>query len=350
MASAAQQRRLVEQQRQAQLATRASFLTEFLAAWGLLDLSNLDSVTPHWLRLVMRLIRAFRQESADSALNSYRELRRLSLNQPGAPDEQFAMPDVHFDLGDLDAAERRISQLSRRTHRTADTPPGDPTRFTREPVRLRQPHRQPGVTIKWDRTDKAAENALQITGPINIKARIARGESPEKAKRNALVDAAGSAGRHVLNGGRSTNLVLVQNDRAALGWIRVTDGNPCAFCAMLCSRGLTWGPYAADSFKKSNEKFSGKVFEDAVNGDPRLIGGRGEAKVHDHCGCAVVPVFSRSDPLLDQGKQFRELWNANIRNQYSGEDAIRAWRRLHERPEVFARKAAESAPRRRRAA
>ena len=133
----------------------------------------------------------------------------------------------------------------------------------------------------------------------------------------------------------------MQNDRGAIGWVRVTDGNPCAFCAMLASRGVTWGPYAANSFKAANEKFSGKVFEDAVDGDPRLIGGRGQAKVHDHCACALVPVFSRNDPLLDQGKKYRELWNAHIRNQFSGEDAIRAWRRLHERPDVFLRKASD---------
>ena len=66
--------------------------------------------------------------------------------------------------------------------------------------------------------------------------------------------------------------------------------------------------------------------------------------------CALVPVFSRNDPLLDQGKKYRELWNAHIRNQFSGEDAIRAWRRLHERPDVFLRKAAENQGRPRRAA
>jgi hypothetical protein len=327
VASVTQQRRMVEQQRQAQLAVRSSFLIEFLAAWGLLDVANLDAVTPNWLRLVMRLIRAFRQESADSALNSYRELRRFALNQPGHPEIPFDMPDVQFDLGDLDEAERRISQLTRRRHRTADTPPGDPTRVIREPVRLRQPHRQPTVTIKWDRTDKAAENALRVTGPINIKARIARGEDPEKAKRNALVEAAGSAGRHVLNGGRSTQLALVQNDRGAIGWVRVTDGNPCAFCAMLASRGPV---YKADSFSSSDPRFTGP----------------GEVKTHDHCACLMVPVFSRTAAWPGRSKEFQELWNAHIQGRYSGKDAIRAWRRLHERPEIFLRKAAENQGRR----
>ena len=343
MASLAQQQRvLVEQQRRAQVGVQAGFLAEFLAAWGLLRTDDLDAATPGWLRLVMRLIRAFRQESADSSLNSYRELRRLAL-----PDPELDAPHVQFNLGDLAALERRITREVRSSG-GGQSRPSVPGRFTRETV-PRTDGQQPGITIHWDRADRAAETTLRVTGPINIKARIARGEGPERAKRNALVEASGAASRHVLNGGRSTQLALVQNDRAALGWVRVTDGNPCAFCAMLASRGVTWGPYAKSSFAKADAKFSGKTFEAEHDNDPRIVG-RGEVKVHDGCGCGIALVFRRDDPLLDQGKQYRQLWDQHIKGRYGGEDAIRAWRRLHERPEVFARKAAEASPRRNRRA
>ena len=140
--------------------------------------------------------------------------------------------------------------------------------------------------------------------------------------------------RHVGNGGRDTVLTLVENDRAALGWIRVTGPNPCAFCAMLCSRGITWGRYNQQSFAASDVKFAD---------DPRVdLGGRQSAKVHDSCMCSLAPVWTRNDPLLDAGKAFRDLWNAQVRNKYSGKDALKAFRRAYEaqQREVEKRKAA----------
>ena len=325
MASLAQQQRqMVEQQRRTQVGVQAGFLAEFLAAWGLLRTDDLDASTPNWLRIVLRLIRLFRQESANRALDHYRDLRRLS-----APDTEFAEPEVAFDLGSLVEPGDRIRR---------PTGPSVPARVERE---LRTIERQARLTIHWDRADRAALSALQVTGPINIKERIKRGEAPEKAARNALVEASGAASRQVLNGGRSTSLALVQTDRAALGWVRITDGNPCAFCAMLASRGVTWGPYAKSSFQKANEKFSGKEFDAQYDGDPRIIG-RGQVKVHDHCACGIALIFRRDDPLLDQGKQYRQLWDRYIKNQYSGRDAINAWRRLHERPELFKEKLGET--------
>lgn len=331
---AQQQRTLVEQHRQAQVANRAGFLAQFLAAWGILDVANLDHSTPNWLRIVLQLISLFRNDSAQLSLRHYQELRRLGL-----PDVDIEMPDVEFRNSDLDALVR---DTTRKLSHYADHGPSTPARLTKAPPRLDRPR---GLIINWDRADKAAEAGLRVTGPINIKHRISRGESPESAARKALVEASGAAGQHVLNGGRGTTLSLVQNDQRAIGWVRVTDGNPCAFCAMLASRGVTWGPYAKTSFKASNEKFSGKSFEAEYDDDPRIVG-RGEVKVHDHCACAIAVVFSRQDAILDQGKQYRELWNQYIRNRYGGQDAIKAWRRLHERPEVFQRKLQERSVRR----
>lgn len=311
MASLAQQqqRALVEQHRQAQVANRAGFLAQFLAAWGLLDIADLDRSTPNWLRIVLRLIAAFRQDSASLSLRHYRELRRLGL-----PNVELPMPDVEFRRSDLDALVRDTRY---RLRHYADHGPSKPVRLTREPPR--REGRQRGLIINWDRADRAAETALRVTGPINIKHRISRGEDPEKAKRNALVDASGSASRHVNNGGRSTLLTVVQNDKVALGWIRITDANPCSFCAMLASRGPV---YKKQSFSESDPRFSGP----------------GEVKVHDHCQCSVMPVFSREDVWPGRGKEFQDLWNANIRGQYSGKDALRAWRRLYEQQQRNARR------------
>jgi hypothetical protein len=182
------------------------------------------------------------------------------------------------------------------------------------------------------------EASLRVTGPHTIKHRIGQGEPPERAARNAATHAGGAALRHVNDGGRDTALTVVQNDRAALGWIRLTAADPCSFCAMLASRGITWGRYTKESFAASDIKFAG---------DPRADGAT-TAKVHDQCRCVVAPVWRRDDPRLDQSKQWRQMWNDNIRRNYGGKDAINAWRRLYERPEVFKRKLEEAQPRRTR--
>jgi hypothetical protein len=309
---AQQQRRLVEQHRRAQIANRASFLREFLAAWGLLRTDDLDASYPAWLRIVMRLIRAFRQTSADLALQHYRDMRRI-----GVPDPEVGMPEVDFDLGQV--VERAVRQ--RRLHPQASVP----ARVVREAKELRRSDRPARITIHWDRADRAAERALRVTGPANIKYRIGRGETPERAAKNALVDASGAASRHVMNGGRGTTLALVPNDPVVLGYVRVTDGNPCAFCAMLASRGIVRYGRKAEAFDKSDARFIGP----------------GQVKVHDHCGCAFVPVFSENDGHLKQAKEFQDLWNTYIQKRYSGKDAINAWRRLHERPELFKEKLGE---------
>jgi len=69
-------------------------------------------------------------------------------------------------------------------------------------------------------------------------------------------------------GGRLTVAATTGRDRKAIGWRRVTDGNPCAFCAMLASRG--------------------PVYRDAAAADG--------LKYHAHCGCGAEPVYGTWEP------------------------------------------------------
>jgi len=69
-------------------------------------------------------------------------------------------------------------------------------------------------------------------------AAVRAGLSPAEAMNVALVRVQGSASRVVLNGGRDLLSDAVRRDPAAIGWYRVTDDDPCHFCAMLASRGL----------------------------------------------------------------------------------------------------------------
>lgn len=66
------------------------------------------------------------------------------------------------------------------------------------------------------------------------------GMSVDRASSNGLVRVAGQLVKLVLTGGRMTITGSVQSDRVALGWSRVTTGDPCAVCRMLASRGPTY--------------------------------------------------------------------------------------------------------------
>lgn len=81
--------------------------------------------------------------------------------------------------------------------------------------------------------------------------------------------------RAVLNAGRDT----VEWSAGAQGrsWRRVTDGDPCAFCAMLATR--------SDYTTKERALTTGHTRRHK-RGNKRPLGSR----YHDHCGCTVVEV------------------------------------------------------------
>lgn len=81
-----------------------------------------------------------------------------------------------------------------------------------------------------------------------------------------------------------------RSGKRAIGWARVTDSNPCYFCAILASKGAFY--LSEDAFKHTNAKYTGK----------------GTAKVHDRCMCTMRPVFSRSDSMDERAKFFLAQW------------------------------------------
>lgn len=95
--------------------------------------------------------------------------------------------------------------------------------------------------------------------------------------------------RAVLNAGRDT----VEWSAGAQGrsWRRVTDGDPCAFCAMLATR--------SDYTTKERALTTGHTRRHK-RGSKRPLGSR----YHDHCGCTVVEVVGPWEPnQVDAGYQ-----------------------------------------------
>lgn len=243
---------LTEQHRQAQLAIRSAFMHELVRLWPLIDLDRLDETAAEWIRFVTDLILLWRTQSVNRALSYYDQFRRTEIGEP---------------------------LTNRGNYRSL---------VTVEPA--------------------AIKTSLLVTGPIGVKSRIGKGINPQVAKAKALVDVSGAASRHVLNGGRQLITEAVTKDKVALGFIRVTDADPCAFCAMLASRG--------------------PVYKSRESAGTRRVAGENELhRYHDHCACQVEAVYSTDAEWPGRGREFEQLWNDSAKGK---KDALKAFREAYE--------------------
>ena len=157
----------------------------------------------------------------------------------------------------------------------------------------------------YDFTNKMKDIKALDVGPAQEKALIAEAKQVTAAKVAAAVV------RHAQAGGRQTVFENAEKDRVALGWVRVTKAAPCAFCAMLASRGIHYRAFGEGSFDASDAQFTGT----------------GDAKVHDNCGCSLKPVYADNDPLVDRTKEFADMW---VTWGAGGGDAALRFRRGYE--------------------
>lgn len=247
--------RLTEQHRRAQIAGRARFLRALLPLWALLDPRRLDATAPAWLELTLGLVREHRTRSAEVAQAYYRDYRAAELGEP-AP---------------------RTARL-----------------------------------VGLDALDDRARSSLIVTGPVAIKSRTGKGMAPERAATLALVEVSGAASRHVLDGGRSELITAASVDDLAVGFARVTDADPCDFCAMVASRGPVYRSRAAAG-GAANDRFTGA----------------GQDKFHDGCACTIEPVYSTTADWPGRAREFQALWAESTKGLY-GAEARRAFRRALE--------------------
>jgi hypothetical protein len=119
---------------------------------------------------------------------------------------------------------------------------------------------------------------LWVTGQGMTRDALAAGFSPQAAMQTALTRVSGTVTRQVLMGGRDAVVLSTAGDRRAGGWVRVTSGDPCAFCAMSASNGAIFSEDTAD-------------FE-----------------AHAGCACTGEPAYPGSD-LPGRAGEFRDLWN-----------------------------------------
>lgn len=158
----------------------------------------------------------------------------------------------------------------------------------------------------------AVDVSLRVTGPATMLRAVSRGMPVDEASKRALGTVSGAASRIALDGARQTVVLSVGGDKQALGWMRVTRGDSCAFCAMLASRGPVY-------------KTSGTAGRDT---NSRFVG-EGQFKFHDHCDCALEPVYSRKTTWPTASVRAKQVWESTTAG-LSGKDAINAFRRAYE--------------------
>lgn len=130
-----------------------------------------------------------------------------------------------------------------------------------------------------------------ISGIIDARR---RGASVAEARASGITRAVGSAIKFAADGGRSALLGAVAGDREAIGYQRVTDGDPCAWCRMIASRGII--RYSAET---------------------------AGFQAHPHCGCTAEPAFEGSK-IRPENAEYKAQWREATAGQ---SDALKAFRR-----------------------
>lgn len=157
------------------------------------------------------------------------------------------------------------------------------------------------VALAAELANEAAMTSLLVTGPVAYRTAIRGGKTPERASQIALSQTSGAIVRLVQNSGRETIVNTILRDDKAHGVARVTDGKPCAFCAMLASRGA--------------------VYKSEMTAD---------FKAHDKCGCQAEPIYSLGGRYSLPNAAQAERWNSLYEEHAAGtSDPIAAFRKAY---------------------
>ncbi|MCK2239392.1 MULTISPECIES: hypothetical protein [unclassified Crossiella] len=149
--------------------------------------------------------------------------------------------------------------------------------------------------------------SLLVTGPVRIKRLTGRGMDPRQAADHAAPAVAAATVRQARAAGRAAMLAYLRSDPRALGYMRVTDGDPCAFCAMLASRGAVYLTKSSALTDKGNP----------------------EDGYHDGCGCEAEPVYTTTPALPEASRRFAQLYKKHAEG-LPAKQARNAFRRAYE--------------------
>ncbi len=156
--------------------------------------------------------------------------------------------------------------------------------------------------------------SLRVTGPVAVKEHIETHRSTDGVQQAMVTRMSGAAQRQALSGGRGTVYRTARESRQIIAWRRVTDADPCAWCAMLASRGAVYLSRAAAS----------GVVGRGRSGSLRGTRQRGMS-FHDGDECTVEPLYEDEDEPAEVAALYQQWLGATA--GHSGKAAIREWRR-----------------------
>ncbi|SIL72062.1 Uncharacterised protein [Mycobacteroides abscessus subsp. abscessus] len=248
-----------------------------LLLWPILNFRNLDQTTAVWLHATTLEIEKQFRASEDLAFE-YVQAAKWSV-APDAPELEkvtTAFPTEQVQLG------MRVTGPIAVKQKVGDAPPE-------------------GVVAD----DVMAQARTNTTG-VGVKHAMNGGRGEVQQQVEAEYDRAVAAENAADSSGASVvDLTQRRAERKAIGYARMTDDNPCYFCAVLASQGAVY--LNANSFDRSNSvvrdiKRDGKVVAH------RPFVGDGLVKVHDHCRCQLRPVFREADKMDERANYFLKQW------------------------------------------
>jgi hypothetical protein len=228
---------LAEAARRAQLEIRRQMLADVARLWPVLNFQHPDRTWPGWLRAMSVVLGRYHGQSAQAGGLYYRAARQAALGDPG---------DVSL------------------------------------------------VKLAAAPADQWVTRALGYSAVgVYRKQTVDLGRAPDVAARAALTQTLGTSARIVQDGSRTTVVQSVHADDKAVGWYRITDGDPCAFCALMASRGVV--------YKSTTVNF----------------------EAHNDCGCTSAPAFSRDQELPAISREADRIYRSG---NASLADFRKAWR------------------------
>lgn len=220
-------RRLTEEHRLAQLSIGGNAAVVSTALWSMLDPDDLDLSRPAWIAASVRAAELQFAQSADVARSYVTSYQAVEV--PGL-DEVVVVPSFNA---------RRVA------------------------------------------------HDLDLAGPQYIKSLVRdQGLDPYEAHQAAQSRLMGIGRKHAADGGRSLIEQTTGQDQRSIGYRRVTGPDPCTFCAMVASRGASFGS------QRSNSIFS--------NQETALISERTGKQYHLHCMCTSEIVYGEWIPTPEE--------------------------------------------------
>lgn len=291
---------LINQYWRAQARVGLTARAEALAEWVRINPASVTPSSAEWLAAVLAVVRGQRRRSREAAIAFYRLYRALAIGRT------VTLPGQDPGSTTLGELRDRWAGASGETRRLY---PDDGREI-------------PEDRLDWPDEDSAADDeaavvSLTATGVARAHDLAREGGRLDDPDFLADLESAGrsasaAADMQAIRSGRAVLDGATRRDRAAVGWARVTDGDPCYFCAMLASRGAVY---------KSRASAGGTVRDPVRPNSPDRL-----QAYHPNCHCQVVPVFSRSDFWVPGSRELSQEWERVTRG-LSGQAALRAWRR-----------------------